>query len=65
MRVAHLVSELRDDMAPLALTSQLARSRVHASQTQVTALLTSLLTVALHLTALACIACLGDSLLSW
>lgn len=64
MRVVHLIPELRDDMPSLALTSELARSRVHASQAEVTALLTSLLAVALHLPTLACIAGLGDSLLN-
>lgn len=64
MRVVHPVPELRDDMTSLALASQLAGGRVHASQAKVTALLTSFLAVALHLAALASVARFGGSLLS-
>ena len=64
MRIIHLVSELRDNMPSLSLAPQLACDGVHTPQAEMTALLTSLLAVALHLTTLACIACFGDPLLS-
>ena len=64
MKVVRLIPELRDDMSSLPLAPEFARSRVDASQTEMTTLLASFLTVTLHLATLASIACLGGSLVS-